>query len=126
MHILLIEDNPDHIFLARQAIKDTWNNATLHVARDLHEARVLLRRTHRRTHFDLLLATLDPRDVDGLARLRELRACPPLKGAHVIALVNSTRDQELAQVANQSVDWIMLKPLRAEALREAMQQRRLP
>jgi len=37
-----------------------------------------------------------------------------------------SRQRELAQVANQSVDWIMLKPLRAEALREAMQHRPPP
>jgi len=126
MRILLIEDNPDHIFLARQAIEGAWHGATLHVARDLAEVRALLRQPDLPARFDLLLAALDPRDIDRLARLRELRAHPALNDAPIIALVSSTRDQELAQVANHPLDWIILKPLHAEALREALRRRPLP
>jgi len=43
-----------------------------------------------------------------------------------IVLASSTRDQELAQVANHPIEWIILKPLRAEALQEAIKRRPLP
>jgi len=43
-----------------------------------------------------------------------------------IVLASSTRDQELAQVANHPIEWIILKPLRAEALQEANKRRPLP
>jgi len=126
MHILLIEDNPDHVFLARQAVEEVWHGAMLHVARDLSEAKKLYCTHDHGNHFDLLLAALDARDAHRLARLRELHDCPEFESAPIIALANSTRDQELAQVANQPLDWIILKPLRAEALREALRRRPLP
>ena len=123
MHILLIEDNPDHIFFARQAIADTWRDATLHVARDLAEAATLLSLSGPQPRFDVLLAALDSREAN---RLAQLQICAQLEGTPIIALASSTRDQELAQVANHPLDWIILKPLRAEALLEALQRRPLP
>ncbi|HLF26439.1 MAG TPA: hypothetical protein VJG32_08885 [Anaerolineae bacterium] len=125
MHILLIEDNPDHVYFARRAIEETWGDATLDVARDLREVEALMQRSAPQTHFDLLLAALDSRDNQRLMQLRELQTCPEMQTAPIIALVSSTRDQELAQVANQPLDWIILKPLRAEALQEAIQRRPL-
>ena len=125
MRILLVEDNPDHIFLARQAIEETWHGATLHIARDLAEVRALLCQPDLPARFDLLLAALDSREADRLAQLREIHA-PALHDVPIIALVSSTRDQELARVAEQPIDQIILKPLRAEALREALRRRLLP
>ena len=126
MRILLIEDNPDHVFLARQAIEETWPRATLHVASDLSDLRALLSHPDRPAHFDVLLAALDSHEADRLTRLREMSVSSALDGAPLIALVSSTRDQELAQVAEQPLDWIILKPLRAEALQEALRRRPLP
>lgn len=126
MLILLIEDNTDHVFLARQAVAEVWPEAVLHVARDLAEAEAKFCTPEHSLRFDLLLAALDARDTRRLAHLRELHHCPEFEHAPIIALANTTRDQELAQVANQPLDWIILKPLRAEALREAIRRRPLP
>ena len=126
MNILLIEDNPDHVFLTRQAIYVTWRDAHLSVARNLAEVRVVLHSSSRPPHFDLILAALDPVDTSRLAKLHEMQAAAEIGDAPIFALVNSTRDQELARVANQPVEWIILKPLRAESLREAIQRRPLP
>jgi CheY-like chemotaxis protein len=127
MRVLLIEDNPDHVFLARQAVEEVWRDATLLIARDLEEAQALYCSTPEHgERFDLLLAALDARDVHRLARLRELHDCPEFESTPIIALANSTRAQELAQVANQPLDWIILKPLRTETLREALRRRPLP
>jgi CheY-like chemotaxis protein len=126
MHILLIEDNSDHVFLARQAIDAVWRGATLHVACDLPEAQALYCTPDHHVHFDLVLAALDGRDAHRLERLREMHTCPEFAATPIIALASSTRDQELAQVAQHPLDWIILKPLRAEALREALRRRPLP
>ncbi|MGH2592223.1 MAG: hypothetical protein ACRDGG_01780 [Anaerolineae bacterium] len=126
MHILLIEDNPDHIFLARQAIGEAWRDALLHVAHDLSQVRALLSSPRRPARFDLILVALDWGDANRLVRLRDLQAFSELDTAPIIALVSSTRDQELAQVANHPIDQIVLKPLRAEALREVIRRRPLP
>ncbi len=126
MRILLIEDNPDHVFLARQAIEEIWRDATLHVVRDLAEVQSLLDSPACPTHFDLLLVALNGLDTDRLARLRALQAAPAIHATPIIALASSTRDRELAQVADQPLDWIILKPLHAEALREAIRRRPLP
>ena len=126
MRILLIEDNPDHVFLARQAVEAVWPDAALLIARDVPEAEKTYCAPAGLPRFDLILAALDARDAQRLARLRALRDCPALASAPIIALAGSTRDQELAQVANQPLDWIILKPLRAEALREAIRRRPLP
>ena len=126
MRILLIEDNPDHIFLARQAIEEVWRGATLHVARDVAEAKTLFCKPDHSMRFDLLLAALDSHDTHRPARLRDLHTCPEFESTPTIALASSTREQELAQVADQPLDWIILKPLRAETLREAIRRRPLP
>jgi len=126
MTILLIEDNPDHIFLTQQAISATWRDARLTITRDLVEVRALLHSPDRPDRFDLILVALDSRHTGRLAELREMQASSELSAAPIIALASSTRDQELAQVADQPVEWIILKPLRAESLREAMQRRPLP
>jgi CheY-like chemotaxis protein len=122
MNILLIEENPDHVFLARQAILDTWPNATLLVARDQAEARVMLHQPNVPQRFDLLLTSFDLRNGDGLEQLHKLHTDPALRSTPLIALVSSTRDQELAQAAHATFDCILLKPLRAEALRDLATQ----
>jgi len=126
MHILLVEPNPDHVFLARKAIEEIWNGVTLHIAPSLGMVRGGPHRTDTPAHFDVLLATLDPRDPGDLACLDEIRRSAPFDKATLIALVNSTRDQELAQAANPPFDWVLLKPLRAESLRELLQVKPLP
>ena len=126
MNILLIEDNPDHVFLTRQAIYTTWRDAHLCVARNLAEVRVVLHSSSCPPQFDLILAALDPGDTSRLAQLRDMQASAPIGDAPIIALVSSTRDQELARVASQPAEWIILKPLRAESLREAIQRKPLP
>ena len=125
MRILLIEDNTDHIFLARQAVDRVWGQATLHIAHDPDEARARYCQPGRSLRFDVLLVSLDARDANRLLRLRQMQECLELTSAPIIALASSTRDQELAQVAHQPVDWIILKPLRAEALLQALQRRPL-
>ena len=125
MHILLIEDNPDHVFLTRQAIGVTWRDASLYVTRNLAEARAVLRSLNGPPRFDLILAALEPGDASRLAQLRDPQASAVIGAAPIIALVSSTRDQELARVAGQPAEWIILKPLRAESLREAIQRRLL-
>ena len=126
MRILLIEDNPDHVFLARQAVEQTWHSATLDIAHDMQDVRSRYCHKKPRRRFDLVLVSLDSRDTHRLQQLRELQACRELNDAPVIALASSTRNQELAQVANQPIEWIILKPLRAEALQEAIKRRPLP
>jgi len=125
MHILLIEDNPDHVFLTRQAIGAAWRDASLYVTRNLAEARAVLRSLNGPARFDLILATLDLGDASRLAQLRDMQASAAIGAAPIIALVNSTRDQELARVAGQPAEWIILKPVRPESLREAIQRKPL-
>lgn len=125
MNILLIEENPDHVFLTRQAINTTWRDATLFVTRNLDEVRAVLHSPNPPTHFDLILASLDAYGASRLLQLREMQAASEICTAPIIALVSSTRDRELAQVADQPVEWIVFKPLRAESLREAIRRRPL-
>jgi len=85
----------------------------------------VLRSLNGPPHLDLILAALEPGDASRLAQLRDMQASAAIGAAPIIALVNSTRDQELARVAGQPAEWIILKPLRAESLREAIQRRLL-
>lgn len=126
MHILLVENNPDHVFLARKAVEEIWNGGTLHIASSLNLVRDGLRRSDTPAHFDVLLATFNPRNPDDLASLDQIRRSAPFDKATLIALVSSTRDQEMAQAANPPPDWVLLKPLRADKLRELLQTKPLP
>lgn len=128
MHILLIEDNTDHIFLAREAIEGAWEDATLHIANDIIETEALLEGLDQQLQFDLLIASVNTHDQLRLPQLSRLRSSLSSKSEHIplILLVNSTRDQQLAQVANHPDGWILLKPLRAKALREAFEHEAIP
>jgi len=125
MRILLIEDKPDHIFLACQAIKQVWPEPTLHIARHVEEVKARYCSVGAPTRFGLILVSLDSRDSHRLLGLRQIQTHPQLNDTPVIAMASSTRDQELAQVAHHPLEWIILKPLRAEALREAIRRRPL-
>jgi CheY-like chemotaxis protein len=126
MSILLIEDNPDHVFLTRQAVHTAWRDVSLFVTCNLDEVRTIRHSPCAPARFDLILAALDMRDPHRLAHLREMQASGEINDAPIIALVGSTREQELARVAHQPKEWIILKPLRAESLREAIRRRPLP
>ena len=126
MRILLIEDKPDHVFLARQAVEQVWPEVALHIVRDVEEVIARYCQPAASLHFDLILASLATHESQRLLSLRQMQTHPRLAHTPVIALVSSTRDQELAQVAHHPADWIILKPLKADALREALRRKPLP
>lgn len=128
MEILLIEDNADHAFLSQEAIRKAWPEATLHTVSDASEAHALITNSEQNKpqRFDLILATLDQHSPEAFTRLSDLQDLHPCSSMRIplILLVNSTREQQLAQVANHPREWILLKPLQASALHATLEPKK--
>jgi CheY-like chemotaxis protein len=118
MEILLIEDNPDHAFLCEEAIQNAWPETTLHTVHTVSAAQALITHQDSPDRFDMILAALDQHPHETLADVRELQASLPVETRPIplILLVNSTRERQLAQVANHPHEWILLKPLQVSSL----------
>lgn len=123
MELLLIEDNPDHVFLCQEAIQGAWPDAILHTVQDVSEAHARIANGGAPQHVDVILASLDQHSQETLTRLRELQSLLPSNSAPIplILMVSSTREQQLAQVADHPRNWILIKPLQADTLRAMLE-----
>ena len=74
-------------------------------------------------HIDVILASVEKHSQETLTHLRELQGLLPSNTPPIplILLVNSTREQQLAQVADHPLACILIKPLQADALRAMLE-----
>ena len=90
--ILMVEDNPTDVLIAREGLLDAKMPNTLHVADDGIEALEFLRQRGRYTGAprpDLILLDLNMPRKNGQELLAEIKADEHLKGIPVIILTTS-------------------------------------
>lgn len=85
LEILIVDDDPDHCWLLRDALDFAGVLACVHEVRSAEEARVFLDDPQEYPP-DLLFIDIDLPGRDGLALLRDLRAEPFWAGVGVIVL----------------------------------------
>ena len=96
--VLLVEDNPADVRLAREAFKTSDDHSVLHVAKDGVEALDYLRKQDGFTDAatpDLILLHLNLPRKDGREVLAEIKGDPSLKAIPVVILTTSAADADI-------------------------------
>jgi CheY-like chemotaxis protein len=121
--ILLIEDNPAEVRLAREALTDCKLQNVLHVVQDGESALAFMRREGRYSEAPvpgLVLLDLALPKIDGPEVLAEMRSDPRLRDLPVVVMAASQIDKQMLQDLNVEPDCFILKPLTTERYLEAI------
>ena len=116
VEILLVEDNPVDVEIARRALEKGQVKNPLTVARDGQEALDIL---SRRGDGDaplpgLILLDLNLPKVSGLEVLEKIKVDPKLRRIPVIALTVSAREEDIVRSYDLGVNTFVSKPVEFE------------
>jgi two-component system, chemotaxis family, response regulator Rcp1 len=124
IEILLVEDNPGDVRLAREALRDAKVRNTLHVAEDGVEAMQFLRREGRfagTPRPDVILLDLNLPRKDGREVLAEIKADDELKQIPVVVLTTSSAEQDILQSYELHANCYITKPVDLDRFIEVVQ-----
>jgi len=128
VEILLVEDNPDDVELAKHALKEHNLANVVHVSRDGAEALEYIFGSasgpdsglkHRPR---LILLDLKLPKVDGLEVLRQLKADARSKKIPVVVLTSSNQEPDLEHAYALGANSYIVKPVDFEQFVDAVQQ----
>ena len=98
IHVLLVEDNEDHIFLTRRALQSSGLPLAIHVARDGDEALEFVYQAGAHTEAprpDLILLDVKLPGKDGFEVLQELKSKDDYRSIPIIMLTSSTAEADI-------------------------------
>ena len=114
IEILLIEDNPGDVDLAREALETGKVRNTLHVVNDGEAAMAFLRREGTYAGVprpDLVLLDLNLPKKDGREVLAEIKADPELMRIPVVVLTTSRAEVDILKTYNLHANCFITKPI---------------
>jgi chemotaxis family two-component system response regulator Rcp1 len=114
IEILLVEDNPGDVDLAREALKESRVSNQVHVVTDGVAAMAFLRRTGKHKDAarpDLVLLDLNLPKKDGREVLAEIKGDPDLKHIPVVILTTSTDEADVVKTYNLHANCYITKPI---------------
>mgnify|MGYP001569239482 CR=1 FL=1 len=114
IEILLVEDNPGDVRLAREALKDGKVLNNLMVAEDGEVALQMLRKEGKyrdSTTPDIVLLDLNLPKKDGLEVLQEIKSDPDLKVIPVVILTTSESDEDILKSYKLHANCYITKPV---------------
>lgn len=112
--ILLVEDNPGDVDLARDALEDGKINNRLHVVTDGEAAMAFLRKQaqyRQAPRPDLILLDLNLPKKDGIEVLAEIKGDDSLKRIPVVILTTSQAEEDILKSYNLHANCYLTKPL---------------
>lgn len=114
IEILLVEDNPGDVRLAREALKENKVRNNLHVIEDGESAMEFLRKQGKyqnATRPDLILLDLNLPKKDGREVLAEVKADTDLKRIPVVMLTISKAEEDIIRAYDSHVNCYITKPI---------------
>jgi two-component system, chemotaxis family, response regulator Rcp1 len=123
IEILLVEDDPADVRLARETLKDYKMQNTLHVVEDGEQALAFLRKQGLHsgaTTPDLILLDLNLPRVDGVEVIAAMQMSPDLRNIPVVVLAASPHDRTMLADYDVPADCFVVKPLSLERFLEAV------
>lgn len=113
VEILLVEDNPGDVRLAREALKGTSDSSHLSVARDGEEGLAFLRREGKYAGApvpDMVLLDLNLPRKNGRQVLADMKADPRLRKIPVVVLTSSRAQQDIRSSYELHANCFVSKP----------------
>jgi len=114
VEILLVEDNPGDVDLAKAALEDSKVRNALHVVNDGEEAMTFLRRRGKHKDAprpDLVLLDLNLPKKDGREVLNEIKSDPDLMRIPVVILTISKDEEDILKSYNLHANCFITKPI---------------
>jgi len=114
IEILLVEDNPGDVDLAKAALEDGKFRNALHTVGDGEEAMLFLRRKGKYTEAprpDLVLLDLNLPKKDGREVLAEIKSDEDLKRIPVVILTISNDEEDILRTYNLHANCFITKPI---------------
>jgi two-component system response regulator len=124
IEILLVEDSPGDILIAREALSEAKLLNTIHVAEDGVEAMDFL---HKRGKFasaptpDLILLDLNLPRKSGREVLAEIKADEKFKHIPVVVLTTSSAEEDILKSYNLHANCYVVKPVEFDSFVKAVQ-----
>lgn len=121
VRILLVEDNPDHVFIALTIIRQVLGDAieVIH-AQNAEEALDTMARFTEMDRPDLLLVDLRLPDNGGFAILQAARSNPAIESVPVFVITSSLYDKDIAQSYELGASAVLCKPLSRSHFRDEL------
>jgi chemotaxis family two-component system response regulator Rcp1 len=123
VEILLVEDNPGDVRLAREALREGKVRNRLYVVGDGFEALAFLRQAGpyaKMPQPGLILLDLNMPCKGGLEVLAEIKADPALQRIPVVILTSSEAEEDIARAYDLHVNCYITKPVSLERLAAAL------
>jgi len=114
IEILLVEDNPGDVRLAREALKENKVRNNVHVVEDGEAAMEFLRKQNKYQNVprpDLVLLDLNLPKKDGREVLAEIKADDDLKRIPVVMLTISKAEEDIIRAYDLHVNCYITKPI---------------
>lgn len=114
LHVLLVEDNPDHAELTQRALADgRLTNAVVWVKDGAEALDYLFRRKQYvgAARPGLILLDLKLPKVDGVKVLRQIKDDPELASIPVVMLTTSAHDEEIRACYDAGANSFVTKPM---------------
>jgi two-component system response regulator len=114
VEILLVEDNPGDVRLAKEALRDSKIHNTLRVVDDGVEAIAFLNKEGKyakETRPDLVLLDLNLPKKDGREVLAEIKKDDVLKRIPVVILTSSRNEEDVMKTYNLHANCYITKPI---------------
>jgi chemotaxis family two-component system response regulator Rcp1 len=117
--VLMVEDDPDDVYLTQQALRDSRLLVNLHVVEDGEQAMRYLRREHgvQSRRPNLILLDLNLPVMDGREVLTAIKDDPMLNDIPVVVLTTSKAEEDIAASYRRHANCYISKPVDIEQFR---------
>ncbi|MGH8868127.1 MAG: response regulator [Actinomycetes bacterium] len=120
VNVLLVEDDPDDVYLTRQALDRTKLQLHMQVAADGVEAMDKLRaagKPGRDAKPDLILLDLNLPRMDGREVLQEIKSDPDLAHIPIVVLTTSGAEEDIVRTYQLHANCYITKPVDLDSFR---------